>query len=73
MRNTRRGLLRGLGGLSVGALAGCTALEDAVGANDGVLAAVEAEDGTERWTFETDDWIRSSPAVADGTVFVGSD
>jgi outer membrane protein assembly factor BamB len=26
-----------------------------------------------RWTFETDSEVRSSPAVADGTVYVGSD
>jgi hypothetical protein len=28
--------------------------------------------GTERWRFETDHWVSSSPTVADGTVFVGS-
>jgi outer membrane protein assembly factor BamB len=27
--------------------------------------------GTERWRFETDDYLRSSPAVAGGTIFVG--
>lgn len=26
-----------------------------------------------RWTFETDDAVRTSPAVVDGTVYVGSD
>jgi hypothetical protein len=29
--------------------------------------------GTERWRFETDDYLRSSPTVAGGTVYVGSD
>lgn len=29
-------------------------------------------DGTGRWRFETGDWVYSSPAVVDGTVFVGS-
>jgi outer membrane protein assembly factor BamB len=28
--------------------------------------------GTQKWAFETDGWVRSSPTVADGTVYVGS-
>jgi len=44
-----------------------------VGGQDENLYAVDAETGTQKWAFETDDeiWI-SSPAVADGTVFIGS-
>ncbi|WP_255192526.1 PQQ-binding-like beta-propeller repeat protein [Natronobeatus ordinarius] len=38
----------------------------------GWLHAVDAEDGTEEWTVEADGWIRGSPTVADGTVYVGS-
>ncbi|MEF8827254.1 MAG: PQQ-binding-like beta-propeller repeat protein, partial [Halapricum sp.] len=31
-----------------------------------------AQKGTQRWSHETDGGIRSSPAVADGVVYVGS-
>ena len=34
--------------------------------------ALDAGDGSERWSFKTDDSVNSSPTVVDGTVFVGS-
>jgi len=34
--------------------------------------ALEAADGTEQWRFQTGDRVFSSPAVVDGTVYVGS-
>jgi outer membrane protein assembly factor BamB len=34
--------------------------------------AYDLNDGTERWRYETDGSVQSSPTVADGTVFVGS-
>ena len=41
---------------------------------DGAASGREpAEPGTERWRFEAGDEIYSSPTVADGTVYVGSD
>jgi len=44
-----------------------------VGSRDSRLYAVDAEDGTEVWSFEADDWVDSSPTVVDGTVYFGSD
>ena len=43
-----------------------------VGSADGYLYAVGAESGRERWRFETDGPVFSSPAVVDGVVYVGS-
>lgn len=34
------------------------------------IVAIET-DGTGRWRFETDDWVRPSPAVVDGTLYIG--
>jgi outer membrane protein assembly factor BamB len=43
-----------------------------VGAKDSTLYAINA-DGTEKWHFLADDWIRSSPTIGvDGTVYFGS-
>ncbi len=42
-----------------------------VGSDDGVLYALDAA-GEEQWRFETDDAVRSSPAVVDGTAYIGS-
>lgn len=36
------------------------------------LYALDAETGTKRWVFRTGGGVRSSPAVVDGTVYVGS-
>jgi len=36
-------------------------------------AGVCGDDGTERWSYETGAWVKSSPAVIDDTVYVGSD
>lgn len=36
------------------------------------MYALTAEDDTKQWSFETGDDVRSSPAVADNTVYIGS-
>lgn len=38
----------------------------------GRVHAINSDDGSQQWTFETDDYIVSSPTVANGTVIVGS-
>ncbi|MDQ2048947.1 PQQ-binding-like beta-propeller repeat protein [Natronolimnohabitans sp. A-GB9] len=38
----------------------------------GNVYAIDADDGTEQWSFETDDVVRSSPTAADGSVYIGS-
>jgi outer membrane protein assembly factor BamB len=43
-----------------------------VGGDDGGLYAFDARTGEQRWLFATGDPIRSSPAVAGDTVYVGS-
>ena len=43
-----------------------------VGSDDGTLYAVDAETGTEQWTFETGDSVQSSPTVVDEIVYFGS-
>ena len=43
-----------------------------VGSNDGKLYAINAADGSIKWTMTTSGAISSSPAVADGVVYVGS-
>lgn len=60
---TRRGVLRmtaggGIASLAVPSLSG---------------PATAQEGGEEHWRFETDERIRSSPTIVDGTVFLGSD
>ncbi|WP_227356773.1 outer membrane protein assembly factor BamB family protein [Haladaptatus salinisoli] len=45
--------------------------DDCSGVTRGRLYAVDAETGTERWTAEIRPDTRSSPAVADGIVYVG--
>lgn len=43
-----------------------------VASKDGILYALDAATGAERWRFEISEYVtRSSPAVVDGTVFVG--
>lgn len=36
------------------------------------LFAIDAKTGKEKWEYGTKGWIRSSPAVSNGTVYVGS-
>ena len=36
------------------------------------MYAVDADTGSEIWRFRTDDWVVSSPRVADGIVYIGS-
>ena len=44
-----------------------------VGSFDNNLYAINHTYGSEKWRFETGDWIYSSPAIgADGTIYVGS-
>jgi outer membrane protein assembly factor BamB len=43
-----------------------------VGSADKRLYAIDAENGNEKWHFETQGIIRSTPAVASGRVFFGS-
>jgi len=43
-----------------------------VGSQDGLLYALDARTGRERWSFQTAGKIKGGAAFADGTVFVGS-
>lgn len=43
-----------------------------VGGDDGMLRALALDDGEVRWSKDTGTRLRSSPAVADGTVVVGA-
>ena len=43
------------------------------GSFDSNLYAVDAETGEEKWRFETGDRVLSSPTIADGAVYFGSD
>jgi outer membrane protein assembly factor BamB len=45
-----------------------------VGSDDDKLYALNPDDGTEQWAYETGGPVQSSPAVdSDGTIYVGSD
>jgi outer membrane protein assembly factor BamB len=44
-----------------------------VGDLENRIYGYDTADGSERWQFETGDDVRSSPAVVDGTLYVGSD
>lgn len=37
------------------------------------LVALDSNDGTVRWTFEIEEFVSSSPALGDGTVYVGGE
>src|SRR5262249_60893728 len=39
---------------------------------DGLVYALDAATGTERWRAQTEGWIHSSPALLDDLVYVGS-
>jgi outer membrane protein assembly factor BamB len=54
---------------SAAAIAGDTVY---VGSADKRLYAIDAETGHERWHFDTQGIVRSTPAVSDGVVFFGS-
>ena len=43
-----------------------------VGSADNRLYAVDAESGREKWSFQTQGAVRSTPAIADGRIFFGS-
>ena len=44
-----------------------------VGARDGWIYAIDAENGKEKWRFDHKvSWINTSPAVVDGVVYAGS-
>ncbi len=42
------------------------------GSNDGNVYALNSDDGSEMWSFKTDDRVTSSATVVDDTVFIGS-
>src|SRR6266566_3843848 len=44
-----------------------------VGSNDNVLYALNAKTGKVLWTYTTDNFVSSSPAVVNGVVYVGSE
>lgn len=37
------------------------------------LVALDTSDGSDRWVFDTESFVSSSPAVVDGTVYVGTE
>jgi outer membrane protein assembly factor BamB len=43
-----------------------------VGSDDGNVYALDAATGAQLWTFTTGNVVGSSPAVANGVVYVGS-
>jgi len=43
-----------------------------VGSADGGVYAVSADDGRQKWRFQTNHVVRATPAVVDGRVFCGS-
>ena len=42
------------------------------GSYDGKLYALDAQTGSEKWSYATNGNIESSPAYGDGTIYVGS-
>jgi len=42
------------------------------GSGDGNVYALAASDGSQRWQVQTGDAVLSTPAVVNGTVYVGS-
>ena len=43
-----------------------------VGTSDGIVYALDAEDGSQQWRFQTGGKVWSTPAVADGVAYFGS-
>lgn len=43
-----------------------------VGGTDGDISAYNSSNGSVLWSFRTGDWVMSSPRVANGTLYVGS-
>ena len=43
-----------------------------VGSDDGKVYALNAATGAKMWSYTTDDYVSSSPAVVNGVVYVGS-
>lgn len=54
------------------AIAGGRVYATVATARGGRVLALDASDGTRRWTVETDAGVHASPAVADGRVYVAS-
>lgn len=50
----------------------CMEYNEPSASNPGYIYALDTQTGNEIWKYETDDEIVSSPAVVDGTVFIGS-
>ena len=44
-----------------------------VGSLDGNMYALNASTGAKLWSYATGSYVESSPAVANGVVYVGSD
>jgi len=44
-----------------------------VGSDDFYVYAFDARTGTQLWTYPTNSFIYSSPAVANGVVYIGSE
>lgn len=42
------------------------------GSTDHFLYALNANDGTLRWSYEAGDWVNATPAVANGVVYAGA-
>lgn len=42
-----------------------------VGDFDGTLHAMSTDDGSQRWTFEAEDLLRTPPMIHDGTAYIG--
>lgn len=43
-----------------------------VGSDNGKLYALDATTGTLKWSYDTGNYITSSPVVANGIVYIGS-
>jgi outer membrane protein assembly factor BamB len=50
----------------------CSVYYDVQWPDRGYLHAIDAASGTPRWRYETGDGVISTPAIRDGTVYVGS-
>jgi len=50
----------------------CSIYYDVQWPDRGAIYALDAERGTPRWRYETGDGVISTPAIRDGTVYVGS-
>ncbi|MFB6147190.1 MAG: PQQ-binding-like beta-propeller repeat protein [Halobacteriaceae archaeon] len=74
LRTAGVGVLGAVGGAGSSSVAAAAAGPTVyVGSSDHHVYAIDAADGTERWRFDADGRVKSSPTVVGGTVYVGSD